>query len=146
MPNELDKPSKKVLTPLQQSFLAHLWDTKGNAREAMRKAGYSDNTALSEVVKPLKEEILELSKDILAYSAVKAASGLIDVLDTPSKLGAANAIKASTEILDRIGVIKQQDQEINIPQGTIFILPPKDNKRMTIDYESIDIIDITPNG
>jgi len=141
----LSKEVAKVLTPLQIAFLDYLaTEAKGDLRKAKELAGYSDQTRLSEVVNPLKEEILELAKDMLNYSAVKAVVSLQSVLDTPHQLGAANAVKAATEVLDRIGVIKQADQQIGIPEGTIFILPPKDGK-VSMNFESNKIVDVTPN-
>ena len=63
----------KNLTEKQQKFLAALFDEAGgDARLAKKMAGYSDETRLSEVVKPLKDEIMEATKEYMAYVAPKA--------------------------------------------------------------------------
>ena len=56
----------KNLTEKQQKFLAALFDEAGgDARLAKKMAGYSDETRLSEVVKPLKDEIMEATKEYM---------------------------------------------------------------------------------
>ena len=140
------KEIAKTYTPMQQAFLNHLaTDAKGDMQKAKELAGYSENTMVSEIVKPLKDEILEISKEILAYGAIKAAVGLVDVIERPSQLGAANKTKAATEVLDRVGVTKKEEPTNAVPQGTIFILPPKNaSVKVTVDDHTPNTIDITP--
>ena len=138
--------AKRVLTELQKSFLDHLaTDANGNPVEAKKLAGYSDNTSVTEIVDALRDEIKDLARAVLERSAVKASLGLVGVIDDPSTMGAANRIKAATEVLDRIGMVKQEQAPNNIPQGTIFILPPKNAKSITVDYDDIETIDVTPD-
>ena len=116
----------KELTDKQAAFLeALLGEARGNIRLAMDMAGYSKSTKTSEVVGPLKEEITERAGMMLAMNAPKAAFGIVDVLDDPSVLGARNAIAAAREVLDRTGLVKEEQVEVSGNAGGIFILPPK---------------------
>lgn len=119
-----EAPSK--YTEKQEAFLeALLGEARGDIREAMRIAGYSDNTKVGEVVGPLKDEILERSSTMMALHAPKAAFGMIGVLDDPTALGARNQINAAKEILDRTGLVKKEQVEVTAKGGGMFILPPK---------------------
>lgn len=117
---------KKPLTELQEAFLdALVGEAKGNIREAMRLAGYSEFTKVHEVVNPLREEILERTQMLLAMNAPRAAHGMVDVLTDPSAMGARNAVSAASQILDRVGLVKKEQVEVKTDGTTMFILPPK---------------------
>ena len=61
MSNDQQK-DKKELTEKQKKFLdALVGEAKGNHRKAMEIAGYSPNTTITDVVKNIKEEVIELS-------------------------------------------------------------------------------------
>lgn len=116
----------KKLTERQEAFLnALLGDAKGNVRQAMREAGYSDSTSTSEAIAPVKDEIVERASMLLASNAPKAAFGILGVLDDPSAMGARNAVAAAREVLDRAGLVKKEQVEVKGPEGGVFILPPK---------------------
>ena len=118
--------SQKELTQKQVDFLeALMGPARGRVREAMRIAGYSDNTRVSEVVDALREEIIERSSMLLALNAPRATFSIIDVLEDPSAMGARNAVSAAREILDRTGLVKKEQVEVSAPEGGIFIMPPK---------------------
>ena len=103
----------KNLTEKQQKFLAPLFDEAGgDARLAKKMAGYSDETRLSEVVKPLKDEIMEATKEYMAYVAPKAAMAMVGVVSDPTALGNRDRLAASREILDRVGVIKTEKVQV----------------------------------
>ena len=130
-----DDQNKKELTEKQKIFLEALCgEANGNIRGAMRIAGYSDNTAISEVVSPLRDEIVDRASMMLAMNAPKATFSMINVLDDPGSLGARNAVAAAKEVLDRAGLVKKEKVEVQGPQGGIFILPPK--REDTVDGES----------
>lgn len=120
--------SKEINTPQQDAFLNALFDddVAGDIRKAMKKAGYSDNTAASAVITPLKDQIIERSKDFLALNTGKAIFGLINVLDSPNAMGAGNKIAAAKELLDRVGVIKQDNSLQGLPKGAVILLPAKE--------------------
>lgn len=117
---------KLPLTEKQEAFLEALTgDAKGDIRTAMRMAGYSDNVKVHEVVNPLREQIIERTTLMLATNAPKAAYGLVNVLNDPSSMGARNAVSAAAQLLDRVGVVKKEQIEIETKGNAMFILPPK---------------------
>ena len=71
LPSIDNNTRKRELTDKQEAFLTHLVETQGDAREAAKLAGYSSH--YHHVVKTLKSEILELTQEVLANSAPKAA-------------------------------------------------------------------------
>ena len=91
----------------------------------MNLAGYSANTRISEVVNPLRDEIVDRASMVLAMNAPKASYSMVEVLNDPGSMGARNAVAAATQILDRTGLVKKEQVEIKGPEGGIFILPPK---------------------
>ena len=116
----------KGYTEKQQAFLdALIGPARGNIREAMNIAGYSGETKQSEVVGPLRDEIIERASMVLAMNAPRAAFGIVGVLDDPSAMGARNSVAAAREVLDRTGIVKKEQVEVRGPEGGIFIMPPK---------------------
>lgn len=115
----------KQLTEQQEIFLEALFgEAEGSAIKAKRRAGYAESYPASRVVETLKDEIVERTKQYLAGNGPKAAIKLVGVLDDPTRLGNDQILKASKEVLDRIGVNK--DTMINIGDTNgIFILPAK---------------------
>ena len=117
---------EKKYTAMQEAFLEALCgEARGNIREAMNMAGYSVNTRVSEVVGPLRDEIVDRASMVLAMNAPRASYSMVDVLNDPGSMGARNAVAAATQILDRTGLVKKEQVEIKGPEGGIFILPPK---------------------
>ena len=118
------------LTTKQRLFLDFLIseDAMGDLRTAMRLAGYSDNTKIAHTAKELRKEIREATETLLAMYAPKAAFALTSILDDPDTFNARHIISASKEILDRTGLGKQSQVELELnPHNPIFILPPKHN-------------------
>ena len=55
----------KVLNEKQQKFMAVLFDgANGDVVTAKKMAGYADTTATSDVIKGLKDEIAEATKEL----------------------------------------------------------------------------------
>ena len=117
--------SVKEYTDKQRAFLAALPTTKGNIRESMDQAGYSKATTVTEVVSGLKDEIIEITKDMLVINGPFAAMSLVEVLMNPAEVGTNQKLMAVKEILDRIGVIKEDKMTISTDGGGLFILPAK---------------------
>lgn len=113
---------------MQDAFLNVLFDDecKGDVRKAMKKAGYSVNTPTSDLIPYLKDQIIDKAKEYLAMNAGKAVVGMVDLLDSPNSLGAKTKLAAANEILDRVGVVKQDNALNNLPKGAIIYLPPKE--------------------
>ena len=116
----------RELTTKQQMFLQVLFDeANGDYSKAKRLAGYSETTSASEVLRSVKDEVLELTKEYMAMNAPRAARAMVNVLERPSELGNQHRLNAAKELLDRIGIHKTDKVEVSTPNG-IMLLPPKD--------------------
>ena len=113
----------KTLTDKQQKFLDCLIENNGNAKLAAKEAGYSGNHY--QVVKSLKNEIIDLATDILANSAPQAALKMVDIMNTDMPIPqVANKLQVAQTILDRVGVVKKERVEVDHKtNGGVFILP-----------------------
>jgi phage terminase small subunit len=127
-------PAERKLTKKQQLFLDNIIETKGNLKLSAELAGYSGNHY--QVIKSLKDEIVELAQNVLAREAPSAAFKLVEVMQTADALPQANVkLQAAQTILDRVGLGKQDRLEVNHnTNGGIFILPEK----QTINIEEGD--------
>ncbi len=115
----------RTLTDKQESFLEHLIDTKGDAKQAAELAGYSGH--YSQIVKSLKTEILEITQEILANSAPKAAFKVVEIMESNRPVVQANnKLAAATTLLDRVGVSKVDKLDVtHKAAGGIFLMPDK---------------------
>ena len=117
---------KRELTDNQQAFLTLLVETQGDAKKAAELAGYSSH--YHHVVKTLKSEILELTQEVLANSAPKAAFKLVEIMDSKRPIiQANNKLAAAQTLLDRVGVgkVERVDVNHNVNSGGIFLMPDK---------------------
>ena len=132
------KERNKQLTEKQQKFLDCLIDTGGDPKKAAELAGYSGNHY--QVVKSLKNEIVDLATDVLAHSAPEAAFKLVDIMKTARPIPqVANKLQAAQSILDRVGVVKKERLDVNHNVGGgVFILPAKVEEQITIINGEID--------
>ena len=94
--------SKRQLTEKQQSFLDHLVETQGDAKKAAELAGYTSH--YHHVVKTLKNEILELTQEVLANSAPKAAFKLVEIMESNRPIVQANNKLAAAQTLSLIHI------------------------------------------
>ena len=118
--------TKRELTDKQKSFLEHLVNTSGDAKKAAELAGYTSH--YHHVVKTLKSEILELTQEILANSAPKAAFKVVEIMESKKPVvQAANKLTAAQTLLDRVGVSKVDKIDVNhnVNSGGIFLMPDK---------------------
>ena len=130
--------STKQLTTKQQSFLDNLTTCGGDVKHAADLAGYSEGTHYA-VVKALKTEILDAATGILALNAPKAASKLIQIMDSPEPIPQANMrLQAAQQILDRVGLGKTERLDVTVSGGGgLFIIPAK--KEVVIDGEYTEV-------
>jgi glycerate-2-kinase len=126
---------KRNLTEKQEAFLNHLVETGGDFKKSAELAGYSGNHY--QILKSLKNEVVDLASDVLAREAPTAAFKLIEVMKSDKPVPQANnKLQAAQTILDRAGVVKTDKVDINHNvSGGIFILPEKH----TIDIEAEDV-------
>ena len=121
------KQKERDLTEKQQKFLDCLIETGGDPKYAAELAGYSEGSYF-QVIKSLKNEIIELASNILAQSAPQAALKLVQVMNTDDPMPQANVrLQAAQTILDRTGLGKQDKLDVNVESegGSLFILPAK---------------------
>jgi len=134
-----EKKNNRNLTEKQKSFLDNLVATEGDFKKSAELAGYSGNHY--QVLKSLKEEVVDLASDVLARSAPKAAFKLVEMIDSNKPIPqASQKLNAAQTILDRVGVAKTDRVQVdhNV-QGGIFILPEK----QTVVIEDADFSNIT---
>ena len=144
MANYLSDKKERNLTEKQQQFLNHLVETGGDFKKSAELAGYSGNHY--QVLRSLREEVVDLASDVLAREAPTAAFKIIEVMKSDKPIPQANnKLQAAQTILDRVGVSKTDRLEVNHhTAGGIFILPEK--KAINIpeaDYEEIHDEDIS---
>ena len=125
---------KRNLTEKQESFLNNLVETGGDFKKSAELAGYSGNHY--QILKSLKNEVVDIASDVLAREAPTAAFKLIEIMKSDKPVPQANnKLQAAQTILDRAGVVKTDKVDINHNvSGGIFILPEKH----TIDIEAED--------
>jgi len=138
MANYLAEKKDRNLTEKQQSFLNHLVETGGDFKKSAELAGYSGNHY--QVLRSLREEVVDLASDVLAREAPTAAFKLIEVMNSDKPIPQANnKLQAAQTILDRVGVAKTDrvlvDHNVS---GGIFILPEK----KTIDVSEAEYEDL----
>ena len=98
----------------KQSAFAREYISCGSAREAARRAGYSQSvcdTATREVlassavqaeISQLRREAAERTSELLATSAERAASVLAEIVNDPD-ISPATRVRAALGLLDRAG-------------------------------------------
>ena len=115
----------RELTERQQKFLAVLFDEAGGDVVAAKKlAGYSDNSNTSEVVKSMKDEIMEATQLYMSRNAPKAAMAMVGGLYDPTELGIRDKMSAAKELLDRTGLVKTEKMQVEATGGVV-LMPPK---------------------
>ena len=127
----------RKLSEKQQSFLDNLLNTGGDPKKAAELAGYAEGS-YPQVMKTLREEMIDLASHILAQSAPKAAIKLVHVMDSDEPIPQANIrLQAAQTILDRIGLGKADRVNVNhTTDGGIFILPAKQVDTKIIEAEA----------
>jgi len=128
LPRNMQKTEREY-TDKQLSFLENLLKTGGDPKQAAELAGYSEGS-YPQVIKALKQEMIDLASDVLAQSAPKAAFKLVEVMESEHSIPQSNVkIQAAQTILDRIGLGKAERIDVNHKvdnsQGSLFILPAK---------------------
>ena len=129
MDSTILKTQERSLTNTQEKFLDVLFgEARGNLKKAGELAGYSEHS-YPKVVRNLKQEIISRAENYLATHSAKAATKIVDMLDEDGTTPHANIrMEAAKQILDRIGIVRKDQIDINMKSlHGIFILPAKDN-------------------
>ena len=129
MDSTILKTQERSLTNTQEKFLDVLFgEARGNLKKAGELAGYSEHS-YPKVVRNLKQEIISRAENYLATHSAKAATKMVDMLDEDGTTPHASIrMEAAKQILDRIGIVRKDQIDINMKSlHGIFILPAKDN-------------------
>ena len=134
MDSTILKTQEKNLTNTQEKFLDALFgEAQGNPKRAGELAGYSEHS-YPKVLRNLKDEIVKRAENYLAIHSAKAATRMVNLLDEDGTTPHASIrMEAAKQILDRIGIVKkdQLDINMNLKHG-MFILPAKDKVEESI--------------
>jgi hypothetical protein len=115
----------RQLTDKQQKLLNILFEEAGgDLVQAKKLAGYADTSSTAEIVKGLKEEILEATQMYMARNAPKAAMAMVGGLHDPTELGIRDKMAAAKELLDRTGLVKTEKMQVEA-SGGVMLMPPK---------------------
>ena len=115
----------RTLTERQQKFLSILFDgANGDVVTAKKLAGYSESSNTSEIVKSIKDEILEATQLYMASNAPKAAMAMVGGMIDPTELGIRDKMTAAKELLDRTGLIKTEKVQVEA-SGGVMLMPTK---------------------
>ena len=114
------------LTEKQQKFLDVLFDEAGgDVVRAKELAGYSPNNSTTEIIKAIKEEVVEATQLYMARNAPRAAMSIVSGMVEPTELGMKDKLTAAKDLLDRVGLVKTEKLQVEASNG-LMILPPKD--------------------
>ena len=134
MDSTILKTQDKSLTDTQEKFLDALFgEAQGNPKRAGEIAGYSEHS-YPKVLRNLKDEIVKRAENYLAIHSAKAATKMVNMLEEDGTTPHASIrMEAAKQILDRIGIVKkdQLDVNMNLKHG-MFILPAKDEVEESI--------------
>tara|TARA_R110000824_G_scaffold27986_3_gene94367 strand:- start:1668 stop:2042 length:375 start_codon:yes stop_codon:yes gene_type:complete len=115
----------RQLTEKQQMLLNVLFEeAAGDIVQAKKLAGYADSSSTMEIVKGIKEEILEATQMYMARNAPKAAIAMTHALYDPTELGIRDKMSAAKELLDRTGLVKTEKVQVEA-SGGVMLMPPK---------------------
>ena len=134
MDSTILKTQEKNLTATQEKFLNVLFgEARGDPKKAGELAGYSDHS-YPKVLRSLKSEIVTRAENYLATYSARAATKMVDMLDEDGTTPHASIrMEAAKQILDRIGIVKKDQIDINMKaMHGLFILPPKEEPKESI--------------
>jgi hypothetical protein len=115
----------KKLTEKQEKFLRVLFDVaEGDVVKAKQLAGYSDASSTTDIIKGIKEEVLDATHLYMARNAPKAAMAVVNGVDDPTQLGIRDRLSAAKELLDRSGLVKTEKMQVEA-SGGVMLMPPK---------------------
>jgi len=123
---QIEKGRARDFTPKQRKFLKLLAEQEfKNPQECATKAGYKGE--YWNVVHALRDEIQTLATMILVGSAPEAALRLTTLMSSDAPIpNAQMKLQAAKEILDRSGVVKQEQVSVDhTVKGGLFLLPVK---------------------
>ena len=118
----------KELTEKQQKFLDVLFDeANGDVVQAKVLAGYAPTSSTSDIVRGIKDEVLEATQMYMARNAPRAAVAMVSGINDPTELGLREKMTAAKELLDRTGLVKTEKMQVE-STGGVMLLPAKNSE------------------
>ena len=115
----------KELTEKQRKFLDVLFDeANGDVTQAKLLAGYAPTSSTSDIVRGIKEEVLEATQMFMARNAPRAAVAMVSGINDPTELGIREKMTAAKELLDRTGLVKTEKMQVE-STGGVLLMPVK---------------------
>ena len=115
----------KELTEKQRKFLDVLFDeANGDVTQAKLLAGYAPTSSTSDIVRGIKEEVLEATQMFMARNAPKAAVAMVSGINDPTELGIRDKMTAAKELLDRTGLVKTEKMQVE-SKGCVMLMTMK---------------------
>ena len=115
----------KELTEKQQKFLDVLFDeANGDVTQAKLLAGYAPTSSTSDIVRGIKEEVLEATQMFMARNAPRAAVAMVSGINDPTELGMREKMTAAKVLLDRTGLVKTEKMQVE-STGGVMLMPVK---------------------
>jgi len=115
----------KNLTEKQSAFLSVLFDEAGgDVVKAKLLAGYAESTSTTEIIRGLRDEVLDATQLFMARNAPRAAMAMVSGITDPTELGIKEKMSAAKELLDRSGLVKTEKLQVE-SSGGIMLLPAK---------------------
>ena len=115
----------KELTEKQRKFLDVLFDeANGDVTQAKLLAGYAPTSSTSDIVRGIKEEVLEATQMFMARNAPKAGVAMVSGINDPTELGIRDKMTAAKELLDRTGLVKTEKMQVE-STGGVMLMPMK---------------------
>ena len=115
----------KELTEKQRKFLDVLFDeANGDVTQAKLLAGYAPTSSTSDIVRGIKEEVLEATQMFMARNAPRAAVAMVSGINDPTELGMREKMTAAKELLDRTGLVKTEKMQVECTGG-VMLMPVK---------------------
>ena len=115
----------KELTEKQRKFLDVLFDeANGDVTQAKLLAGYAPTSSTSDIVRGIKEEVLEATQMFMARNAPKAAVAMVSGINDPTEIGIRDKMTAAKELLDRTGLVKTEKMQVE-SKGGVMLMPMK---------------------
>ena len=115
----------KELTEKQRKFLDVLFDeANGDVTQAKLLAGYAPTSSTSDIVRGIKEEVLEATQMFMARNAPRAAVAMVSGINDPTELGIREKMTAAKELLDRTGLVKTEKMQVE-STGGVMLMPVK---------------------
>ena len=96
----------------------------GNPNLAKKLAGYSEYTSTQQLLQLYEEDLEKATRRFIAEVAPESVFSVLNVMRTPSQIGAKEKLSAAKDLLDRAGFVKTEKVEVNA-SGGLFILPAK---------------------